>query len=380
MTTVEIRKLCKSFGNLEIIRSADLLIPSGEFVVLVGPSGCGKSTLLRCIAGLEPISGGSLLIDGKDMTAADPVKRGIAMVFQSYALYPHMTVAENIGFGMRIAKAPKAEISARVLEVATLLKLENLLDRKPKALSGGQRQRVAIGRALARNPRIFLFDEPLSNLDASLRGEMRVELAKLHAKLGNTMIYVTHDQVEAMTLADRMVVMRQGIIEQVGPPLELFNNPVNRFVAGFLGQPPMNFIRLTAARINGLNVTASLPGGGEVNLSLPADASGVPAEGLELGIRPEDMTLSATGALQASVEVVEHLGGETIAYCRLADGQTLTAKIAGQAGIRPGEKLCFSLATDRLQLFDATGRNLRYATGEPKASARLDTVLERSSL
>jgi ABC-type sugar transport system ATPase subunit len=369
MTKVEIQSLQKSYGNLEIIRSANLGITSGEFVVLVGPSGCGKSTLLRCIAGLEPISGGKLLIDGEDMTSADPVKRGIAMVFQSYALYPHMTVAENIGFGLKIANRPKPEIRARVLEVAKLLKLEALLDRKPKALSGGQRQRVAIGRALARKPRIFLFDEPLSNLDASLRGEMRVELSKLHAKLGNTMIYVTHDQVEAMTLADRMVVMRQGVIEQVGAPLELFNNPVNRFVAGFLGQPPMNFVRLVSARRDGAAVIVELPGGARLALDLPAAEAAVSLNDLELGVRPEDMTVSDKGELGVIVEVVEQLGGETIVYGRLDDGQALTAKIAGQAGIRAGHRLLFALAQERLQLFDAEGRNLRYRSSEAGISS-----------
>ncbi len=378
MTTVEIRKLRKSYGNLEIIRSADLAIRSGEFVVLVGPSGCGKSTLLRCIAGLEPITGGNLIIDGDDMTTADPVKRGIAMVFQSYALYPHMTVAENIGFGLKIANTPKPDIRARVLEVAKLLKLEALLDRKPKALSGGQRQRVAIGRALARNPRIFLFDEPLSNLDASLRGEMRVELAKLHAKLGNTMIYVTHDQVEAMTLADRMVVMRGGIIEQVGAPLELFNNPVNRFVAGFLGQPSMNFIRFASAAQQGQAITGELPGGGRLTLDLPAHVGAVSMDGLELGVRPEDMTVCETGELGVTVEVVEQLGGETIVYGRLADGQALIAKIAGQAGIRAGDRLSFTLAQERLQIFDAAGRNLRYRMEETGVRERGGSLVERS--
>jgi ABC-type sugar transport system ATPase subunit len=378
MTTVEIRKLRKSYGSLEIIPSADLAVRSGEFVVLVGPSGCGKSTLLRCIAGLEPITGGNLIIDGEDMTAADPVKRGIAMVFQSYALYPHMTVAENIGFGLKIAGTPKPDIRARVLEVAKLLKLESLLDRKPKALSGGQRQRAAIGRALARNPRIFLFDEPLSNLDASLRGEMRVELAKLHAKLGNTMIYVTHDQVEAMTLADRMVVMRSGIIEQVGAPLELFNNPINRFVAGFLGQPPMNFIRVASATQQGQAITVELPGGGRRTLDLPANAGETSMQGLELGVRPEDMTVSEAGEINVTVEVIEQLGGETIVYSRLADGQELIAKLAGQAGIRVGERLSFTLAQERLQIFDAAGRNLRYRVEGTGARERSSSSVERS--
>ena len=359
MATVEIRNLKKSFGAATILQGADLRMEEGEFVVLVGPSGCGKSTLLRCIAGLEPISGGNLIIDGEDMTASDPVKRGIAMVFQSYALYPHMTVAENIGFGLKIANTPRAEIHSRVGEVAKLLKLDAMLDRKPKALSGGQRQRVAIGRALARKPRIFLFDEPLSNLDASLRAEMRVELAKLHASLGNTMVYVTHDQVEAMTLADRMVVMSAGRIEQVGAPLDLFNNPANRFVAGFLGQPPMNFIKVVGAQATASGVALDLPGGGRVEVDLPAPWTGNP-EGLELGVRPEDMMPDSAGRLGLEVEVVEQLGGETIVYGRLPDGQLVTAKLAGQAGIGPGDRLALDLAEDRLHVFDASGVNLRY--------------------
>lgn len=368
MATVEIQDLGKSFSTVEIIKKANLKIDNGEFVVLVGPSGCGKSTLLRCIAGLEPITSGKLLIDGTDMTTADPVKRGIAMVFQSYALYPHMTVAENIGFGMKIANAPKPEIEKRVKQVATLLQLDHLLDRKPRALSGGQRQRVAIGRALARKPRIFLFDEPLSNLDASLRGEMRVELSKLHESLGNTMIYVTHDQVEAMTLADRMVVMRLGVIEQVGAPLELFNNPINRFVAGFLGQPSMNFIKVEAGQHTGEKLTVKLPGS-TVTVGLAKDHS-ANLEGLELGVRPDDMSLAPNGALQMTVDVVEQLGGETIVYGHLDDAQPLIAKVAGQAAIKSGDRLGFDLQQDRLQLFDAAGNNLRYrAPNDPALAA-----------
>ncbi|MEJ6782811.1 ABC transporter ATP-binding protein [Aminobacter sp. Piv2-1] len=359
MARVELRDIRKSFGSVDVIRSADLDIEEGEFVVLVGPSGCGKSTLLRCIAGLEQMTAGQLIIDGVDMTRADPVERGIAMVFQSYALYPHMTVAENIGFGLKIAGTAKPEIDARVVEVARLLKLDQLLERKPKALSGGQRQRVAIGRALARKPRIFLFDEPLSNLDASLRAEMRVELAKLHAGLGNTMIYVTHDQVEAMTLADRMVVMRNGVVEQVGTPLELFNNPVNKFVAGFLGQPPMNFIKVTARRPKVGAVELRLPGAGSVALDLPV-ANDFALDGVELGVRPEDMTIDDKGEIAIVVEVVEQLGGETIVYGRLADGQPIIAKLPGQAGVEAGDRLAFRVNAERLHVFEAGGRNIRF--------------------
>lgn len=240
MASVLLDKVSKNFGSLEVMKSIQLSVEAGEFCVFVGPSGCGKSTLLRMISGLEPISSGRIFIDGHDVTDAEPSKRGIAMVFQSYALYPHLTVAENIGFGLSLAGLPKAEIAEKVKKTAETLQLSHLLDRKPKVLSGGQRQRVAIGRAIIRNPKVFLFDEPLSNLDASLRSQMRVELTDLHAKLRTTMIYVTHDQVEAMTMADKIVVLNGGRIEQVGTPLDLYNNPTTPFVAGFIGSPKMN--------------------------------------------------------------------------------------------------------------------------------------------
>ena len=366
MSSVELRGVNKSYGDAHIIKDCELKIVEGEFIVLVGPSGCGKSTLLRCIAGLEPISSGTLLMDGQDLTRADPVARGVAMVFQSYALYPHMTVAQNIGFGLKIAGQSEAAIKARVLEVATLLHLENMLERKPKALSGGQRQRVAIGRALARKPRIFLFDEPLSNLDASLRAEMRVELAKLHQALGNTMIYVTHDQVEAMTLATRMVVMNAGVIEQVGTPLELFNQPATRFVAAFLGQPPMNFIRV-ASPAGGAPSPASgapaasaplrLPGGAV--LDLPSQANPASLDVAELGVRPEHLSRSdRPDALPLQVDVVEHLGSDTILYGKLPDGQSLTARLQGQAAVQPGQRLGLDVDVQRAVAFDARGRNL----------------------
>jgi ABC-type sugar transport system ATPase subunit len=355
---LELQNVRKSYGAVEVIREVSLSIEEGDFIVLVGPSGCGKSTLLRCIAGLEPISSGRLLQGSRDITASDPVSRGVAMVFQSYALYPHMTVAENIGFGLKIAGEKKATIVARVLEIAELLRLETLLSRKPRALSGGQRQRVAIGRALARRPRLFLFDEPLSNLDASLRAEMRVELAKLHEALGNTMIYVTHDQVEGMTLADKIVVMNDGVIEQAGAPLDLYNNPVNKFVASFLGQPPMNFVRVTPARQDGARLSISMPGGLEVKIA-PKLGEELDQEGLEIGLRPEDMTISRSDrGLAMGVEVVEQLGNETIVYGRLADDQSITVRIGGQAKFAPSQRIVVSPAYDRMLVFDRHGKRV----------------------
>ncbi|MCW8176879.1 ABC transporter ATP-binding protein [Verminephrobacter aporrectodeae] len=357
MASVELQNIHKAYGSVDIIKSCNLQVHEGEFIVLVGPSGCGKSTLLRCIAGLEPVSGGRLLVDGEDLTHAAPVERGVAMVFQSYALYPHMTVAQNIGFGLKIAGERKEAIAARVREVAALLHLDALLERKPKALSGGQRQRVAIGRALARKPRIFLFDEPLSNLDAALRAEMRVELAKLHQELGNTMIYVTHDQVEAMTLATRMVVMQAGVVEQVGTPLELFNRPATRFVAGFLGQPTMNFIRVqtsdcTAGR-------SRLLFAGDSCLDLDARVNPDAAQALEVGVRPEDCRLSCDAqALDLRIEVVEQLGSDTMVHGHLVDGQRMTLRLPGQARFKLGQQVGVSLVAERVILFDAQGRNL----------------------
>ncbi len=358
MAGLELQSIHKSFGAVEVIRDVSLSIKEGEFVVLVGPSGCGKSTLLRCIAGLEKISSGRFAQDGKDITLADPVERGIAMVFQSYALYPHMTVAENIGFGLKIAGEKKPVIKARVTEIARMLKLEELLARKPKALSGGQRQRVAIGRALARKPKIFLFDEPLSNLDASLRAEMRVELAKLHASLGNTMIYVTHDQVEGMTLADRIVVMNGGVVEQHGPPLELFNHPENKFVASFLGQPKINFVKVAVGRQEAADVEVTLPGGEAITVQLqPGDTPVL--DGLELGIRPEDLLPSEPGhGLSVKIDVVEHLGNETILYGHLADAQSMVVRLAGQARFSPGDEAWFRVAPGRTIVFDRSGRNI----------------------
>ena len=359
MAELELHNVTKSYGSVDVIRDVNLSVDAGEFIVLVGPSGCGKSTLLRCIAGLDPISSGRLSRDGVDITRSTPVERGVAMVFQSYALYPHMSVAENIGFGMKIGGAGKAEIGARVIEIAKLLKLTPLLDRKPKALSGGQRQRVAIGRALARSPRLFLFDEPLSNLDAALRGEMRVEIAKLHASLGSTMIYVTHDQVEGMTLAGRMVIMNGGVIEQDGPPLQLFNEPETKFVACFLGQPPMNILKVdSAAREDGDAVVSLMD---SLTLRIPLDTRAVHLmEALEVGVRPEDVTLAAPGAgLPCRLDVVEHLGNETILHGRLADGQPIVVRLAGQSPHAMGDIVNVGFSAERAILFDADGRNIR---------------------
>lgn len=357
MQSVELKNIKKSFGEIEIIKSCNLSIEEGEFIVLVGPSGCGKSTLLRSIAGLEAITSGQLVIDGQDMTEATPVTRGVAMVFQSYALYPHMSVAENIGFGLKIAKTDPEGIEKRVREVAEILHLGHLLERKPKELSGGQRQRVAIGRALARKPRIFLFDEPLSNLDASLRAEMRVELAKLHQELGNTMIYVTHDQVEAMTLATRMVVMQGGEIEQVGTPLELFNRPATRFVAGFLGQPPMNFIKISSSKCSEQSSSLKLSGGFGFDLDAIANPTGAIPN--EIGIRPEDFSLTeSTEALCIFVDVIEQLGSDTIVYARMTDDQKITVRLQGQVLVETGQPLYVMPNTNRVILFDNAGRNM----------------------
>ncbi|MGO7335685.1 ABC transporter ATP-binding protein [Rhizobium leguminosarum] len=304
MSNVTLKQIKKSFGSVDVMNGIDLEIAKGEFCVFVGPSGCGKSTLLRLIAGLEQVTSGTITIGERDVTEAEPSARGIAMVFQSYALYPHLTVRENIGFGLSLAKRPKAEIKAKVDAAAEALQLGHLLDRKPKALSGGQRQRVAIGRAIVRNPSVFLFDEPLSNLDAALRTQMRMELTDLHKKLGATMIYVTHDQVEAMTMADKIVVLNGGRIEQVGTPMELYNNPVSPFVAGFIGSPKMNLIE------------------GETAASLGCKV---------YGIRPEHLRLSATeGRWEANVRHVERLGAETILHLEAAGVGSLIARVAGE--------------------------------------------------
>jgi multiple sugar transport system ATP-binding protein len=299
MSTLTLKNLRKSYGDVTVIEDLSLDIADGEFVVFVGPSGCGKSTLIRMIAGLEEITGGELSIDGVRANEVGPADRGLAMVFQSYALYPHMTVRQNLGFALRLAGVPRPERDRKVIESARILHLENYLDHKPGKLSGGQRQRVAIGRAIVRNPKVFLFDEPLSNLDAALRGQMRVELARLHAELGATMIYVTHDQVEAMTMADRIVVLRDGRIEQVGAPLDLYRRPLNQFVATFIGSPRMNLLPGIVTRIDEAGCGLMLPGGLEVVLAVKAGDLKID-DPVTVGIRPESLLPSVSGPLYGS--------------------------------------------------------------------------------
>ena len=359
MSFLKIDNVIKQFGTLQVVKGVSIAAEKGEFVVFVGPSGCGKSTLLRMIAGLEETSEGTIFIDGEDLTHADPADRHVAMVFQSYALFPHMTVYDNIAFGMQINKVPKAEIKARVAEAARILQIESLLERKPRQLSGGQRQRVAIGRAIVRKPKIFLFDEPLSNLDAELRTQMRVEIAKLHQEIGATMIYVTHDQVEAMTLADRIVVLRNGLVEQIGSPAELYERPANLFVAGFIGSPRMTFL---PGRVED---TA----GGQLRISSPALAAMETVSGpfarlpdigstVTLGLRPEALRIDAANpSLLAKVEITEHLGGSTLVHARTEDGNALVMSTPGRAGLHPGDALPLAFSTSP-HLFDAEGNNL----------------------
>ena len=345
MADLELKGLRKSFGGLEVIKGVDLTVRDREFVVFVGPSGCGKSTLLRMIAGLEPISSGDLLIDGQRENDSEPMDRGLAMVFQSYALYPHMTVEENMGFALRVAKLPKEERARMVREAAEVLELGHLLSRRPRELSGGQRQRVAIGRAIVRNPKIFLFDEPLSNLDAALRVNMRLELMRLHQRLQATMIYVTHDQTEAMTMADKIVVLRDGRIEQVGAPMDLYNRPANIFVAGFIGAPKMNFLPLQAG-----SGALRLPGGAV----LPGMQA---AEGMVLGLRPEHIALgpARSGGLawSGTLRLIERLGGLSNLHVDLPDGTGLVVQTDGGFDGRPGDALDLWADCARLHLFDS---------------------------
>jgi multiple sugar transport system ATP-binding protein len=353
MSELSLRGIQKSYGDVAIIHGVDLDIRHGEFVVFVGPSGCGKSTLLRMIAGLEKISGGELRIDGQRVNETPPAKREIAMVFQSYALYPHMTVYKNLAFGLETAGLPKAVIDTRVKHAAKLLHIEEYLPRKPKALSGGQRQRVAIGRAIVREPKLFLFDEPLSNLDAELRVQMRVELSKLHADLGATMIYVTHDQVEAMTMADRIVVLQKGRIEQAGSPLDLYNRPANQFVAGFIGSPKMNFLSATPAS----GGQFELVGGGTLTLPLRSGAL-QPGASLTLGIRPEHIEV-AEGGLALAVTLTEQLGGNTVLYGTLPSGQPLVVQLVGQANVKRGDALSVRFPPQHCHVFDQLGQAVR---------------------
>ena len=354
MASVELKGINKRFGAVEVIRGLDLSVADGSFCALLGPSGCGKSTLLRMIAGLEQVSAGQISIGGVNVVGVEPAKRRVAMVFQSYALYPHLTVAQNICFSLSLAGASKAVQTEKGDKVAKLLQLESLMARRPAELSGGQRQRVAIGRALVRNPEVFLFDEPLSNLDALLRVQMRLELAKLHHELKTTMIYVTHDQVEAMTLADKIVVLDKGVISQAGTPLELYNAPANRFVASFIGSPAMNFLP-GLARSSDSAMTVELAGSDAI--ALPPRATGFAGEKqVEIGIRPEHVRLSSreTAALRGTTTVVEQLGNTTYVYVDTPVGQIIV-EADGSAVIAPGTAVGLTIDATRAHVFDATG-------------------------
>ena len=361
MANLLLTGLRKAYGEAQIIPGIDLEIRDGEFMVFVGPSGCGKSTLLRCIAGLEEITAGELRIGGEVVNEVPPSKRGIAMVFQSYALYPHMSVAKNMAFGLRLAGFSTEQMTTAVQRAAQILQIEHLLERKPKALSGGQRQRVAIGRAIVRKPGVFLFDEPLSNLDAGMRVQMRVELARLHKELKTTMIYVTHDQVEAMTLAHRIVVLNAGRVEQVGTPMDLYHRPVNRFVAGFIGSPKMNFIDGTLLSTTPTGATVQLDEGTVVEVATDATSVASGAK-LTLGIRPEHVQASAApcfNALKAHVQVAEHLG-DTIYLHLLMSGATdnLTVRTDPENPLDTGDTAYLALPPKRCYLFTPQGRTL----------------------
>jgi multiple sugar transport system ATP-binding protein len=340
MATLQLRQVLKDFDATRVIHGVDLAVADGEFVVFVGPSGCGKSTLLRMICGLEQVTSGDILIDGAKVNHVSAADRGLAMVFQSYALYPHMTVRQNMSFGLENIGTASAEIEKKVNAAAKLLRLDALLDRRPTQLSGGQRQRVAIGRAIVREPRIFLFDEPLSNLDAELRVSMRSEITGLHERLAATMVYVTHDQVEAMTMADKIVVLRAGRIELVGAPLDLYNKPANKFVAGFIGSPQMNFVPVSVASVDGADISLRLPGGEAIVVSRPG-AGVAPGKALVLGVRPEHLRVTEggqPGTMPMRVEQVEHLGGHSLLYGAVADvdGARATAHVEGQTTVRAG--------------------------------------------
>ena len=356
MADLALRGIRKSFGATEVLRGVDLDIADGEFVVFVGPSGCGKSTLLRVIAGLEEVSAGDILIGGRRVNDVGPSDRGIAMVFQSYALYPHMTVYENMAFGLKLAKADKADIDAKVRAAAETLNITEYLDRKPKALSGGQRQRVAIGRAIVREPEVFLFDEPLSNLDAALRVRMRYEFASLHERLKTTMIYVTHDQIEAMTLADRIVVLNGGVIEQVGSPMALYEHPANLFVAGFIGSPKMNLIPAEIVTASASGATVRTAGGQTLEASVEASRA-KPGDRVTLGVRPEHLVLTgATNALTTTASFVETLGHATYAYAQMAGlAETLTVQLPGEVRPKAGDALELHVLAEQAHLFDADG-------------------------
>ncbi|MGX9354550.1 ABC transporter ATP-binding protein [Roseobacteraceae bacterium S113] len=348
MSGVTMNQVIKRYGDVQVIHGIDLEIADGEFCVFVGPSGCGKSTLLRMVAGLEETTEGQMHIGSRDVTSMDPAERGVAMVFQTYALYPHMTVQENMGFGLKMNGHPKAEIDSKVGEASRILKLDDYLKRKPAALSGGQRQRVAIGRAIVRGPEVFLFDEPLSNLDAELRVEMRVEIARLHREIGATMIYVTHDQVEAMTLADKIVVLKGGHIAQVGAPMDLYHDPDNKFVAGFIGSPAMNFL--------GGEAGSDRVACAGLGVDVPAPAGVTSGQKVEVGLRPEHITLQPGDTHK--VELTEALGGVSYAYLvSQTSGERIVVEERGDERVREGDMVGISFEEGRTYIFDAQSEN-----------------------
>ncbi|MEL6750727.1 MAG: sn-glycerol-3-phosphate ABC transporter ATP-binding protein UgpC [Pseudomonadota bacterium] len=356
MANVVLRDVRKSFGSVDVIKGVDLDINDGEFVVFVGPSGCGKSTLLRLISGLEEISSGKIEIGDVDVSHTEPSQRGVAMVFQSYALYPHMTVYDNMAFGLKMTGHAKADIDERVRKAAEILELGPLLDRKPAAMSGGQRQRVAIGRSIVRNPKVFLFDEPLSNLDAELRVQMRLEIAKLHNDLANTMIYVTHDQTEAMTLADKIVVLRAGIVEQVGSPLELYDNPDNAFVAGFIGSPRMNFVEGKVTGVAKGKATVSIAALGGIDIAVATrDRTPDVGETVQVGLRPEHFLPGGKHTFSAPTTVVEQLGGNSYLYLDIGAETPLTVEQKGHTKVDDGEVATLGVDPKAAMLFGQDG-------------------------
>jgi len=359
MATLDLKNINKSFGATQVLFDIDLAIKDKEFVVFVGPSGCGKSTLLRIISGLDMATEGNVIIAGEDVSEAHPIDRGISMVFQSYALYPHLTVYENIAFPLRVQKASKEEVETKVMEAARILKLEERLQFKPGALSGGQRQRVAIGRSIVRKPKIFLFDEPLSNLDAALRGDMRVELSKLHKDLDATMVYVTHDQIEAMTMADRIVVLNGGVVEQFDTPMALYHQPKSKFVASFIGQPSMNFIDavVTGILADGLAVKLT----GDVDMVLPVATDGMAVgDNVEVGIRPEHVTYSPkNGILSITIDILERLGGVSITYGPVAGCKKFCATLDGEAPIAEGQNVPLGVDPVDCHVFTTSGAALQ---------------------
>ncbi|TFF27342.1 sn-glycerol-3-phosphate ABC transporter ATP-binding protein UgpC [Jiella endophytica] len=371
MAAIELRNIRKDYGSITVIREISLAIESGEFVVLVGPSGCGKSTLLRMLAGLEEITDGELFIGGRPVGHLPPAERNVAMVFQDYALYPHMSVSENMGFGLKMRDTAQREIDERVANAASILKIEPYLDRRPGQLSGGQRQRVAMGRAIVRDPDAFLFDEPLSNLDAALRVEMRLEIAKLHGRIKATTVYVTHDQVEAMTLADRIVVMNGGNVEQVGQPLELYHSPATLFVAQFIGSPTMNVVECEVVANRPDAVEVALPSG---RVAMPFAGKERPQHGVTLGIRPEDLSSTSEGDswFSGTLSVVERLGGQTFGYLDIGRDKMITVELPRDSRARVGDRLSVASKAANAHLFDTeTGRRLDTTPEASSATARV---------